>query len=209
MISHFHQAVFIHIPKNAGQSVESAFLSDLELSWNERAPLLLRPRVDCDNKTPPRLAHLTGNQYVELKYMTEQMYNSYYKFAICRNPWDRAFSLYKYLTKGSKPFAKFVKEDFEREIHQRYHWFAMSQAKYLLGNDQQLLVDRILRFETLESDFKEIATKLGLKSTILPHVNKSKNPAKTSYRDEYCEESKKIIAEIYADDIKLLRYTFK
>ena len=209
MIIHFHKAVFVHIPKNAGQSVESAFLSDLGLNWENRAPLLLRPSVDCDNKTPPRLAHLTGSQYVDLKYIPREMYNSYYKFAICRNPWDRAFSLYKYLTPRSKPFAKFVKEDFEKEIYKKVHWFSMSQAKYILGKNEKLLVDKIIRFETLAKDFKEVATKLKLQNKILPHINKSKESSRMTYKDAYCEDSKKIIADIYADDIQLFQYSFE
>ena len=31
MISLFHETIFVHIPKCAGQSVEQAFLSDFEL----------------------------------------------------------------------------------------------------------------------------------------------------------------------------------
>ena len=207
MISHFHEAVFIHIPKNAGQSIELTFLTDLGLSWNQRAPLLLRPRVDCDNDSPPRLAHLTGSQYTELKYMTPEMFDSYYKFCVCRNPWDRAFSLYKYLTTQSKPFKRFVIEDFEQEIYREKQWFAMSQSKFILDKNKNLLVDEIIRFENLDSDFKKIAAKVCLKKE-LTHANKSKNKGKKGYQEVYCKESKKIIADLYADDIELLGYKF-
>lgn len=208
MISHFHETIFIHVPKNAGQSIEQAFLADIGLSWRNRAPLLLRPKVDCDNDTPPRLAHLTGSQYVDLKYITPKMFSSYYKFGVCRNPWDRAFSLYKYLTNQSKPFTRFVKEDYEIEIYKKRYWFSMSQAKFLLDESNKPVVDKIIRFEELSSGFEEVARKLRLKTTNLPHINKSKSLAKIDYREAYCEESKKIIADIYADDIELFDYSF-
>ena len=208
MISHFHETIFIHVPKNAGQSIEQCFLSDIGLSWSDRAPLLLRPSVDCDNCTPPRLAHLTGRQYRDLKYITPRMFLTYYKFGVCRNPWDRAFSLYKYLTNQSKPFTIFVKEDFKKEIHEKQHWFAMSQAKFLLDENNKPLVEKIIRFENINDDFEEVARFCGLKTTRLPHINKSKNQSKIDYREVYCEESKKIIADIYADDIKLFNYSF-
>lgn len=208
MISHFHETIFIHVPKNAGQSIEQAFLSDIGLSWRHRAPLLLRQSVDCDNNTPPRLAHLTGSQYVDLKYVTPKMFSSYYRFGVCRNPWDRALSLYKYLTNQSKVFARFVKEDFENEIYSKHYWFAMSQARFLLDKNNRPLTDKIIRFERLNEDFKEVAKKTGLKTASLPHVNKSRNQAKVDYREAYCEESKKIIADMYADDIELFGYSF-
>lgn len=208
MISHFHETVFIHVPKNAGQSIERAFLSDIGLSWKNRAPLLLRPSVDCDNDTPARLAHLTGSQYLDLKYITPKMFSSYYKFGVCRNPWDRAFSLYKYLTDQSKPFTRFVQEDFKKEIHEKLHWFAMSQARFLFDESNKPLVDKIIRFENLNDGFEEVARKLRLKTTSLPHTNISKSKAKIDYRETYCEESKKIIADIYADDIELFNYSF-
>jgi hypothetical protein len=208
MISHFHETVFIHVPKNAGQSIEQAFLSDIGLSWRNRAPLLLRPRVDCDNDTPPRLAHLTGSQYVSLKYITPKMFSSYYKFGVCRNPWDRAFSLFKYLTNQSKPFTRFVKEDFKKEIYEKHQWFAMSQAKFLLDESNKPLVDKIIRFEKLKDGFEEVARKLRFKTTDLPHINTSKSQVKIDYREAYCEESKQIIADMYADDIELFNYSF-
>lgn len=209
MISHFHETVFIHIPKNAGQSIEQAFLSDIGLSWSDRAPLLLRQSVDCDNGTPPRLAHLTGSQYVDLKYLTPKLFASYYKFSVCRNPWDRAFSLYKYLTNQSKPFASYIREDFEKEIYIKHNWFAKSQASFLINRENKLLVDEVIRFERLNDDFRKIAGKLKLKSTTLPHVNESKNQAKIDYRDAYCEKSKQIIEKLYADDIDLFNYSFE
>lgn len=208
LISHFHQAIFIHIPKNAGQSIELSFLSDIGLSYENRAPLLLRPRVNCDNNSPPRLAHLTARQYVELKYIPQKMYTSYYKFCVCRNPWDRAFSLYKFLTDQSKPFNQFVKDDFTKKIYKELHWFAMNQARFIQNQTQDLLVDRVIRFERLESEFNEVATRLNLKTKQLTHTNKSNNSKKIDYREAYCEKSKRIIADLYQEDINLFGYSF-
>lgn len=209
MISHFHRSIFIHIPKNAGQSIEKAFLQDLGLAWENRAPLLLRPRVDCDNESPPRLAHLTASQYVRLKYIPRKMYKAYFKFCVCRNPWDRAFSLYKYLTDQSKPFAEFVKDDFTRKIYEDHYWFAMSQAKFIESRRGKILVDRIIRFESLDGEFNEIAERLKLKTKRLAHVNKSENARQIDYRKAYCEKSRDIIADLYSDDVKLFGYSFE
>ena len=57
MISHHHKCVFIHIPKNAGQSIENLFLELLNLTWETKAPLLLRPN-DCLELGPRYLTTL-------------------------------------------------------------------------------------------------------------------------------------------------------
>ena len=67
MISHHQKCVFVHIPKNAGQSIEHVFINLLELTWETRAPLLLR-RNEHPELGPLRLAHLKAEEYV--KYNT-------------------------------------------------------------------------------------------------------------------------------------------
>ena len=67
MICHQFKCLFIHIPKVAGQSIESAFLSELGLSWEQRASLLLKKNSN-PLKGPPRLAHLTCKEYIEHQY---------------------------------------------------------------------------------------------------------------------------------------------
>ena len=84
----------------------------------------------------------------------------------------------------------------------------MSQAKFLLDESNKPLVDKIIRFEKLKDGFEEVARKLRFKTTDLPHINTSKSQVKIDYREAYCEESKQIIADMYADDIELFNYSF-
>jgi hypothetical protein len=46
MISYKRKCVFVHIPKCAGQSIESVFDNDAGLTWENRAPFLLRPNAN-------------------------------------------------------------------------------------------------------------------------------------------------------------------
>src|SRR4051794_30841719 len=105
MLSHQHQTIFIHISKCAGQSVENAFLADVGLTWETRAPLLLRANGD-PRLGPPRLAHLPAADYVACGHVDAQTFERYFKFAIVRDPWSRAISLYRHL-QLNMPFAGF------------------------------------------------------------------------------------------------------
>lgn len=235
MICHHYKCIFVHIPKNAGQSVEHVFLNLIGLNWRTRAPLLLRYN-DNPDLGPERLAHLTAEQYVSCKHAPQDMFDEYFKFAFVRNPWDRMVSFYKYLGYDNKmEFNIFVKEHFIRKIQQRVWWFVRPQTDYIYKDEGHQLVDFIGRFESLQSDFDIVCQKIGLPATLLPRVNVSEKkgpgmtvesglmklfeeikyvlnlrtiPSFNSYRDYYSQESIDLVAEFYKRDVQLLSYDF-
>ena len=210
MISLFHQCVFVHIPKCAGQSVETAFLNELNLTWKQRAVLQLRPKTVSDPKeAPPKLAHLMAKQYVSLGYLPDHLFDQFLKFSVIRNPWARVYSIYKYKTKQKIPFNDYVINVFEKELFKKLYWFAAPQVDYLSDDDNKILVDNIVRLENsqeIESLFKS----LGFSSTTLPHVNESKSKSEASkrYQDVYCEKSYEVVKRLYRRDIEVFDYSF-
>tara|TARA_R100000808_G_C2089225_1_gene110244 strand:+ start:169 stop:789 length:621 start_codon:yes stop_codon:yes gene_type:complete len=75
MIIAEHKVIFIHIPKNAGTSIKSYFGYDLT--------------------SKEKFKHST---IYEIKKEYPDLYKSYKKFAIVRNPYDRMISWYAYLS---------------------------------------------------------------------------------------------------------------
>ncbi|NIA68516.1 sulfotransferase family protein [Pelagibius litoralis] len=238
MISHHHKCVFVHIPKNAGQSIEHVFLELLGLTYETRAPLLMRPN-DKPELGPPRLAHLKWHEYVGCKYMTQEQFDSYFKFAIVRNPWDRAVSIYKYSGHHKKcSFRDFVHNHLPGSMWQDRHWFVGPQTDFICDRDGKLAVDFLGRFENLKSDFKKICAHVGLPPIDVPRVNVSQTrpaasqdqpegtalsklkrfwrrpgnqvfPTFKNFREYYDAETRDLVARLYRPDIDRFGYRFE
>jgi hypothetical protein len=216
MISHAHKTVFIHIPKCGGQSVETCFLEDLGLDWATRAPLLLR-RNDNFRIGPCRLAHMTALEYTKFHYLSEALFESYYSFAIVRDPVSRVLSMFNYLgiqdamgtNMALEPFLydwlarQFSFAESYATEHHRYHghyWFVRPQADFVNKADGTLAVDQIFTLESLSPNFESLKSKAGLKAN-LRHVNKSTSSVS---RLDLNLDHIKFIEELYYKDVKLL-----
>jgi hypothetical protein len=233
LICHHYKCIFVHIPKNAGQSIEHVFLRTLGLSWETRAPLLLR-KNDRPDLGPPRLAHLKADEYVKYHYVSPEMFDDYFKFCIVRNPWDRMVSIYKYLSFSRRqPFKAFLTGTFSKSLWRKKHWFVAPQSEFVFDENNLLKVDFVGRFENLQADFDHICQNIGLATSEIPHVNKSTVSGVTRYglrghcmdalaflryrtpkadfphyTKYYDRESQEIVADLYRRDIELLRYSF-
>ncbi len=229
MLSHHHRTIFVHIPKCAGQSVEMAYLNDLGLTWETRAPLLLRPN-DRPELGPKRLAHLIAEDYVSCGYIPQEMFEAYFRFTVVRNPWSRAVSLYKHLDLNMT-FGAFVSDWLPNQLARQDwdgdFWFLRPQTDFVM-KDGRMMVQEVLRLEQLADDFGRIAMASKLSSP-LPYLNRSsdRKPRRprsilrrlrailqVDRRDRhdlwtnyYDAETAMNIGQLYACDIKAFDYT--
>jgi hypothetical protein len=170
LISPAHKCIFIHVPKAAGTSIEQVFLTDLGLPLEDRGQLLLGPNPD-PRRGPRRLSHLTARELRSFGYISPGLFDSYFKFAFVRDPWDRAVSTYKYLRIGGE-FKRFVCDILPNSLMNSdyYGYFVRPQYDYLHDDQGNRLVDFVGRFERLEDDFNVIRKRLRL-GAALPHKN--------------------------------------
>ena len=69
------------------------------------------------------------------------------------------------------------------------------------------MVDFLGRFEQLETDFKQVAQKLGRPADLsLPVINKSSHK---HYSDYYTAETRAIVERVYRRDIEAFGYGFE
>ncbi len=230
MISHFHKTVFVHIPKCGGMSVEQAFLADIGLDWDHRAPLLLI-RNKQSRTGPERLAHLTAAEYLTHKYCTPDHFRAYYKFALVRDPISRLVSVYNYIylkryskpfraaymafeaiTKRPYPFDRFVSEliepaindplqqDFGAEAFYKGFYWFIRPQVDFLFDDSGLLVDDVFRLEALSEAWPKITKESGVEAPLV-HVNSS---TKRLSVHDLSASQRDHIRELYASDYAFL-----
>ncbi len=194
------RCIFIHIPKTAGSTIARAIFSNLAAG------------------------HDTIDLYRIL--FNKQEYDSYFKFTVVRNPWERLLSAYRYLSKGGgnandqqwaakhiqpyKSFKDFLCSSHFEETALKWVHF-QPQYKFLCPFDSEIpQVDFIARHENIDDDFKTILQNLNLNENIkLPTYNVSNKHKSSDYRNLYDKKMIDIVSSVYYKDIKLFNYNFQ
>lgn len=231
MISHHHKCIFVHVPKVAGISIEDVFLEDLGLDFRNRMPLLLGENTNLD-VGPPRISHLTAEEYTSFKFIPENLFNDYYKFAFVRNPYDRVHSFYKYLGYNNlMSFEKFVVNYLDRLFTDPdIYYFIQPMYNYIYSQDGNCMVNFVGKLENINDDFKTVCEALGFGDIKLKHKNNShemsykskilrgsrivkKYPlsikeiiGSSAAKKEYNQEMKNVIAKLYSKDFEYFNY---
>ena len=200
MIDHTKKIIFVHIPKNAGESMEICLdgYKDIKKLSDVENDVVLQHLKACE------LQERLGNE----------IFNNYFKFTFVRNPFSKCLSEY-YWEKNhlgeSLDFNDWVKNRLGDLINQSENNIKMRQKhnleqyKFIYDKLDNCLVDFIGRFENIQEDFDTVCEKIGIPRQKLPHKNKSKHKHYTEYYDE---ETKQIVAEMYAKDIERFGYEF-
>jgi len=201
LLSLQHRFIFIHIYKTAGTSVTHA------LRPYAREPLRIRLLELAGLRKPPLRGvpdHIGAREL--RKVVPREIFDTFYKFAFVRNPWDWQVSLFHYMRELRRhPQHEIVRAmSFEDYIHWRVTSDKHLQKDFIATDDGRLLVDFVGRFEALERDAATIFKRLGIHAA-LPHRNRSQH---ADYRSYYNEDTRALIAEHFRDDIEMFGYSF-
>jgi hypothetical protein len=201
MISFQKRFLFVHIPKTAGNSIQSV-LRD----YSEDELVALRTEQDGVERFGLRnpkyriKKHSTLAEY--LVALGEARFAELYRFACVRNPWDRMVSYYFTPTQSAVAWDQ---KKFRNVIVR-----ALPVADYLRlneGDDDPFEnVNYIMRFENLVDDFGTVCQVLGISPTTLPQYNRSNREHYSRYYDD---ELRELVRARFAAEIERFGYTFE
>ncbi|WP_375239946.1 sulfotransferase family 2 domain-containing protein [Aurantibacter sp.] len=214
MINHEHKVIFIHVPKCAGSSVFKFFNKDLKVSW--RTPNYNVLYGWCP-KRKIHLQHATTKQLIETELITEEQWNSYYKFTIVRNPWDRAYSDYQWIMKDTgkrDSFKNFIlkKGKFSKVLNdvsvKEYRGDHLLNQTDFFDSKGEFKLDFVGRFENLKTDFSRVLKALNISEEFSNHEKKSVKKM-SHYSDFYTSSYQKLVLDRYQNDVEHLDYAFE
>ena len=230
LISHKYRIIFIHIQRTGGTSMINSFV--------EADPNIIQEVAVEQHKK--RIKHCFISDIQPM--IDPEIFASYTKFTIVRNPYERLLSWYlmfkhdtmkdlsavvgKSVTEeeisgilgkptvhglawfdkvkdSMQPYMNSFDDFLTMPNENWYQRFYYNQLDYLQINDN-LAIDKILRFENLSEDFNHFSEQLNL-NIRLPHINKS---VSNNYRQVYNETSKQIVAQRFKKDFDFFGYDF-
>lgn len=189
---------FVHIPKNAGNSI----------------------RKVCEEQNVKIISHNIRKRSKRLLAAHRRNNTNIHAFCVSRNPYDRIVSAYHYLLKDGKnktrednlerdqfikpyaDFKDFVKKGLQEASEKQLHF--LPQVFWIRNNDGHPEVETALRFENLQEDLNAFCEKMGMPPKTLNVVNSSSR--KKNWEGYYSEETRNIVSDIYHEDFEYFEY---
>lgn len=191
---HKWRCVFVQVPKNASSTIHKVL----------------------SNQTDDSHDH---NTYLEiLANHDPELIESYYSFGVIRNPYDRFVSAYEWVKQNSSWPLSF--EETVDEWSRRGPFFYTTedvawwpQHRYLCIKGI-LLIDDLIRFETLHQDWQNIVSKIAQNlpntysepSLILSHENKTHIREDRDWKQYYNEDLAQKVHKLYKKDFEIFKY---
>lgn len=214
LISHKYKFIFIHIQKTGGSSIEQALRE-----YGKGAVFKTPTKSSKDINFKGR--HLFAREVKS--FVGDDLWRSYFKFCVVRNPWSRLLSWYRrieergktdpnnkfwqYVMANSCDFGSFLtncqKVIVEKTGEKKSIIF--NQLDYITDENCNLMVDHVIRFENLEKDFTEICKQLKI-SASLPHINRSRHHHYSYYYDN---NTRQLVSDMYQKDISFFKYSYE
>jgi hypothetical protein len=202
MISKKYKFIYIHIPKTGGNSIQAALepYSDDKLVFRKSIGNVIgedgRQGLDVFN---PELGfneasskHATINDYYSV---LGDAIHSYFIFTSIRNPWDRVISQTSFLSQNTLPVKPIDFSDLKLP----------NRMIDYISIDGAVLVNGLIRFESMQIDFNNVCEHLEIMPVSLPHKNRS---SRIEYCNYYDDKSRKYVEEMFKSDINAFGYEF-
>jgi len=183
---YFQDFIFIHINRTGGSSIEKALGIPLE--------------------------HMSAE--IKIRELGLETWENKFTFSVIRNPWDKVVSHYWHRWNRDQAgiqtdeigFSEWVQLTYGQQDPRYYNKPKMFQPQVWWLADQagKILVDKVIRFESLETGFNEVCQHLGI-TRELPHL---KSSPREDYRHYYSPETRAIVQKWFNEDLEEFDYEY-
>jgi hypothetical protein len=216
LLSLRYNFLFVHIAKTGGTSIRNALWRQ---KWTDPYRI---PQFLC-SKLSAMTGHKIGAKFprhakiiAAKEMLPREVFESLFKFAFVRNPWDLQVSSYHHIRRERPQlithidsFEAFLRWKFDPARPPQYHADMSTelQSDYVIDLHGNTVVDFLGRYEFLVEDFETACKRIGIKTPKLPHSRKATDRRK-DYRDYYNDVTAALVAEHYQPDIERFGYRF-
>lgn len=198
-VYHKWRTVFVQVPKNASSAIHRIM----------------------ENQTDSHHDHMT---YLDiLSQHDPELIESYYSFAICRNPYDRLVSAYEFLKQGDSgwehsdlSFEELINHFYKQGLHfyRHYDVFFWPQHRFVTIK-KIVLVDKVIKYETLDEEWPEVQQKImssvpprfsPLPPTLSVENASTNRIGNKDWESYYTPELKEKVYELYQRDFEIFGY---
>jgi hypothetical protein len=224
------KGIYITVPKTAQTSLMKLFKEEYPsriLTIDSLRQLNRGPTFDFSKSTTQLLK----------ENISQEVWANALKFCFIRNPWDRYVSNWRWLTRkdasgrgwnhrgfksveGEVSFKDFVLEinrayNIKGQHYQHDRWHIWNQIDHIVDPNGKIMVDHVLKFESLHEGLRFILDKLNLPFNLPPHLNyagfyehqpKAINPHYSTY---YTDDLIEIVRKRCEPDITAFNYSFE
>jgi hypothetical protein len=219
IVSHKYKFIYLRTEKTASTSLSTALEEILDTGdfvarpfqakWVKRLP-----------KSPGALKrhlplmfglHTHASASQARMVLGRKIFDSYYKFSVERNPWERQLSLYT--QRIHKEEKHKTVENFDTDMRDwfwraRYYTRLKNWPIYAIGD--QVVADHVIQYHDLETGLRHVFDQIGIESTIeLPRFRTSPSGERAPYARYYSAATRDLVANWYEREIKAFGYSFE
>ena len=228
IVSHKHRFIFVKTLKTAGTSIE-VFLSSHCGDEDVVTPIIPPVPPHCPrnhlglyNPLPAMRREGIRREFRRFRQrlksrnhlpahgirrrIPRRVWNSYLKFCVERNPWDKTLSHYCWRVSRNLPelagmsFDDYLKTDF----------LPSDLPRYSDPGNGDLIVDRVLKFESLSQDLSQVFAELGIpfNGDLGARAKSGIRNSGQHYREVFDDRQADIVRRKFAREIELFGYAF-
>lgn len=207
ILSHSHKFIFFAVPRTGTHSTREALRPHLgKGDWEQQV-------LNGRHLAPISAIAEIGHGHISVQeirsVIPENIWATYYKFAVVRNPFDRFVSVCSFLNRDNPEYKAqptiWMKAALTRT---RFLGRVLVRPQYhqLCDFNNEVRLDFIGRYEDLQASIDRIFADLALPAVSLIQRNASSH---AHYQQYYDEELKEAVADHYREDLMQFNYEFQ